>query len=146
DWGFKETRLNAKVFRGSTTSVDKKRTAKYGLGSTTAREMAGLWELLMLTDKVRPPLKQAILHHLRNNSDKDKFPRLLPSGTAVAHKDGAVTGVRTDAGVIFSPKGAILVVVLTEGNADKRWVRDNAGNLFCAKVARAAWDHFNPAR
>jgi beta-lactamase class A len=146
DWGFKETRLNAKVFRGSTTSVDKKRTETYGLGSTTAREMAGLWELLMLGDKVRPPLKQAILHHLRNNSDKDKFPRLLHPGTAVVHKDGAVTGVRTDAGVIFSPRGAILVVVLTEGNADKRWVRDNAGNLLCAKVARAAYDHFNPAK
>lgn len=146
DWGFKETRLNAKVFRGSTTSVDKKRTQKYGLGSTTAREMAGLWEVLMLTDKVRPPLKQAVLNHLRNNMDRDKFPRLLPPGTPVAHKDGSVTASRTDAGVIFSPGGAILVVVLTDENRDRRWSRDNGGDVLCAKVARAAYDHFNAGR
>ena len=32
DWGLKETRINAKVFRGATTSVDPARTKKYGLG------------------------------------------------------------------------------------------------------------------
>ncbi len=146
DWGFPETRLNAKVFRGSTTSVDPARTKKYGLGSTTAREMAGLWALLMLTDKVRPALKQSILGHLRKNDDRDKFPALLPAGTAIAHKDGSVTASRTDAGVIFSPGAAFVVVVLTDGNADRRWARDNAGNVLCAKVARAAYDHFNPKR
>ncbi|MGL4551139.1 MAG: serine hydrolase [Gemmataceae bacterium] len=142
-WGLKETKLNAKVFRGSTTSVDKERTAKYGLGSTTAREMADLWETLMLGDRVRPALKWAVVGHLKKNDDKDKFPRLLPPGTRVAHKDGAVTAVRTDAGVVFAPGGPIVVVVLTDGNADRRWVSDNAGNLLCAKVARAAYDHFN---
>ena len=146
DWGFAETRLNAKVFRGSTTSADRKRTDKYGLGSTTAREMCGLWELLMAGDKLRPPLKQAALGLLRRNDDKDKFARLLPAGVKVAHKDGSVSAARTDAGVVFAPKGAFIVVVLTDRNADRRWVRDNAGNVLCAKVARAAFDHFEAGR
>ena len=38
--------MNAKVFRGSTTSVDPARMVKYGLGSTTAREMVKLFEEL----------------------------------------------------------------------------------------------------
>src|SRR4051812_27719925 len=42
DWGYPETRLNAKVFLGSKTSVDPARTKKYGLGSTTARDMVSL--------------------------------------------------------------------------------------------------------
>src|SRR5207253_858600 len=33
-WGCPNTKINAKVFRGSTTSVDPARTDKYGLGST----------------------------------------------------------------------------------------------------------------
>jgi len=142
-WGLKETRINAQVFRGSTTSIDKERTAKYGLGSTTAREMLTLWEILLVGDKVRPPLQACILGHLRANDDTAKLSRLLPPGTRVAHKDGAVTAARTDAGVIYTPGGTLIVVVLTDNNADKRWVRDNAGNLACARVAKAAYDQYN---
>jgi beta-lactamase class A len=144
DWGLKETRLNAKVFRGSTTSVAPERTARYGLGSTTAREAAKLLEEVMLGTRLRPASKQALLGHLRRNDDKDKFTRLLPPGTTVWHKDGAVSDARTDAGVIDTPSGPAVVVVLTTDNADRRWASDNAGNLLCARVARAAYDHFTP--
>jgi beta-lactamase class A len=143
EWGLKETRLNAKVFRGATTSVDPARTRRYGLGSTTAREMVTLLEEFMLGERVRPALKQAMLGHLRKNEDKDKFPRLLPFGTTVAHKDGAVSDARTDAGLLYTPAGVIAVCVLTNGNADRRWASDNAGNLLCARVARAVCDYFN---
>jgi beta-lactamase class A len=146
DWGLKETRLNAKVFRGSSTSVDPARTKKYGLGSTTAREMVALFEELGTGEKLRPALKQAVLGHLSKNDDKDKFGRLQLPGVRVAHKDGYVTAARTDAGILFTPAGALVVCVLTDGNADRRWVRDNAGNLLCARVARAVYDHFNPQR
>ena len=37
-WGCPHTRINAKVFKASTTSLDKKRTEKFGLGSTTPKE------------------------------------------------------------------------------------------------------------
>jgi beta-lactamase class A len=140
-WGLRETRLNAKVFLGETTSVDPARTKKYGLGSTTAKEMVRLLEELMLGERVRPALKQAILTHLRKNEDKDKFSRLLPPGTA-GHKDGSTSEVRTDAGLLFTPAGVVAVCVLTAGNADRRWDRDNAGNLLCARVARAVYDYF----
>ncbi len=131
-WGLKETRINAKVFRGSTTSVDPARTRRYGLGSTTAREMVALLEEFMLGERVRPALKLAMLGHLRKNEDKDKFPRLLRADSTVAHKDGAVSDARTDAGLLYTPAGVIAVCVLTNGNADRRWDRDNAGNLLCA--------------
>jgi beta-lactamase class A len=142
DWGLKETRINAKVFRGSTTSVDPARTERYGLGSTTAREMAALFEELAVGTRLRPALKQAALAHLRKNDDKFKFTRLLPAGTVVLHKDGAVNNARTDAGILYTPAGAVVVCVLTNRNADRRWVSENAGNMLCARVARAVYDHF----
>jgi D-alanyl-D-alanine carboxypeptidase (penicillin-binding protein 5/6)/beta-lactamase class A len=142
-WGLKETRINAQVFRGSTTSIDKARTAKYGLGSTTAREMVSLWEILLTGNKIRPPLQACILGHLRANDDTAKFTRLLPPDVRVAHKDGAVSAARTDAGVLYTPGGTLIVVVLTDNNADKRWTRDNAGNLVCAQIAKAVYEHYN---
>jgi beta-lactamase class A len=142
DWGLKQTRINAKVFKGSTTSVDPTRTKKYGLGSTTAREMVELFAQLELSDRLRPVLKRAVLEHLFKNVDTKKFPRLLPAGTRVAHKDGSVNDARTDAGILYTPGGAVVVCVLTNDNADRRWTNDNAGDLLCARVARAVHNHF----
>jgi beta-lactamase class A len=144
DWGFPNTKINAKSFRGSTTSVDPERTKKYGLGSTTAREMVGVFDQLMTSERVKPGPKQCVLGHLRNNEDADKFPRLLPPGTPLAHKDGSVSDARTDAGIMYTPNGLIAVCVLSNDNADRRWEKDNAGNVLCAKVAKEVYDYFNP--
>ncbi len=141
-WGFPETRINAKVFRGSTTSVDPARTKRYGLGSTTAREMVGLLEELQVSDRCRPLLKQAMLNHLAHNADKDKFKRFLPPGVRVAHKDGSTNDTRTDAGLIHTPAGIVAVCVLTTDNKDRSWRTENAGNVLCARVAKEVYDHF----
>jgi beta-lactamase class A len=142
EWGFPETRINAKVFRGSTTSVDPARTRRYGLGSTTAREMAGLLEQLQISDRLRPVFKLAVLNHLSKNDDKYKFKRLLPDGVVVMHKDGSTTDTRTDAGLIHTPAGIVAVCVLTTDNKDGRWVSENAGNMLCARVAKEVYDYF----
>jgi beta-lactamase class A len=141
-WGFPETRLNAKVYRGSTTSVDPARTRRYGLGSTTAREMVGILEQLQMSDRLRPFYKQAVLNHLSKNQDKDKFKRFLPSSVVVIHKDGSTSDTRTDAGLIHTPGGIVAVCVLTTGNKDRRWQPDNAGNVLCAQVAKEVYAHF----
>jgi beta-lactamase class A len=142
EWGYPETRINAKVFRGSTTSVDPARTRRYGLGSTTAREMAGLLEQLQTSDRLRPFYKLAVLNHLSKNADKDKFKRFLPDGVVVMHKDGSTNDTRTDAGLIHTPAGIIAICVLTTENKDHSWRADNAGNLLCARVAKEVYDYF----
>lgn len=142
-FGLPETRINAKVFRGSVSSVDPARTKKYGLGSTTAREMVTLFEKIQTGDGIRPALKLAMLEHLKKNDDKDKFGRLSLPGVTVAHKDGSVTSSRTDAGIFYTPSGVYIVCVLTDANKDKRWTRDNAGDALCAKVAQTVYDHYH---
>ncbi len=141
-WGLKETRINAKVFLGSKTSVNKERSKKYGLGSTTANETVLLLEKVHHGKVATPELCKEMLEHLKKAQDRDSFPRLLPAGTVVAHKTGSVTGVRTDAGIIYCKGGPVAVCVLTANNEDRRWASDNAGNLLCARVARAVYDHF----
>src|SRR5947209_9648026 len=51
--GLKNTRINAKVFRPD-TRIDQERGKKYGLGSTTAREMVKLLELIDAGEVVSP--------------------------------------------------------------------------------------------
>ena len=60
----------------------------------------------------------------------------------MAHKTGSVSDARTDAGILYLANGPVAVCVLTDKNEDKRWVLDNAGNLFCAHVAKEVYDHF----
>jgi beta-lactamase class A len=143
-WGFPNTRVNHMSFRGETTSVAPERTRRYGLGSTTAREAVRLFEELHAGKHFRPAVKQVLLSHLRRNTDRDKFPRLLPHGTPLWHKDGAGETIRTDAGLMRTEAGMVALCVLTEDNDDRRWHPDNGGNLLCARIARAVYDHFTP--
>jgi beta-lactamase class A len=141
-WGYPNTKINAKVFRGSTTSIDPARTKKFGLGSTTARDMVALLEKLHEGKLVSPEACKEMLEHLKKCDDKDKFTRFLPAGVVVAHKTGSVNEVRTDAGIIYLKSGPVAVCVLSNDNEDKSWRPDNAGNVLCAKVAKEVYDHF----
>lgn len=143
EWGCGETRINAKVFKGATTSVDPARTKQYGLGSATAKDMLFLLERLHREELVSPEASKAMLGHLKKCEDKDKFPRKLPAGVVVAHKTGSVSDARTDAGILYFPGGPVAVCVLTAQNKDKSWTPDNAGNKLCAEVAAAVFTHYH---
>jgi beta-lactamase class A len=142
--GLKETRINAQVFRGSTTSVDAERTKKYGLGSTTAREMVQLLELLQQDKLVSPEACREMIAHLRACDDNEMFKRFLPANIPLAHKTGKVNAARTEAGLMVLPSGPVALCVLTDDNEDKRWVVDNAAQHLLANVAKTVHDHFTP--
>jgi beta-lactamase class A len=142
-WGLPSTKINAKVYRGATTSVSPERTKRFGLGSTTANEMVKLLEKLHAGKAAGPEATRAMLEHLKKCVDKDKFTRFLPEDIVVAHKTGAVSGARTDAGIFYLRNGPVAVCVLTTDNEDKRWATDNAGNVLCARVAQEVYRHFD---
>ena len=147
--GLPETRINSKVFKRSSSSVDLKRSEKYQLGSTTANETVRLLELIHDNTAASQESCQAMLAHLRANDDKEQLVRFLPGNVTVAHKTGATNQVRTDAGILYLPDPAdkkktrpVAVCVLTGDNADQRWVLDNEGQLTIAKIGKAVYDHF----
>jgi beta-lactamase class A len=150
--GLPNTRINAKVFKASTTTIDKQQSDKFGLGSTTANEMVRLLEMLHGNKLVGPAACAEMRKHMEQCDDKDKFPRFLPPGTKVEHKTGSVNASKTDAGLIYVPipgsdpksknTQSIAVCVMTDKNKDQRWVTDNGGNATCAKVAKAVYDYF----
>jgi beta-lactamase class A len=144
--GFKNTKVHAKVFKASTTTLDKARSDKFGLGSTTARETVQLLELLDAGKLASPEACKEMLGHLRACDDKEKLVRFLPAGTAVAHKTGSVTAAKTDAGILYLKSGPVVVCVLTDKNEDTRWAAENAAQVLIGKIGRAVYDHFEPAK
>jgi beta-lactamase class A len=141
-WGFPNTKIHAMVFKGSTTSIDPEGTKKYGLGSTTAREMVGLLEKLHHGALVNADACKEMVGHLKKCEDATKLKRLLPEKIEVAHKSGSVNDVKTDAGILYLPTGPVAVCVLTAKNADKSYKSDNAANVLIGRIAREVHDHF----
>jgi beta-lactamase class A len=139
--GYPNTKIHSKVYRRD-TSVFPERSKQFGLGSTTALEMIRLCEALQNRELISKDASEAMLKHMRQCDDKDKFPRFLPEGTKIAFKTGSVDASKTAAGIIECPAGPVAVCVMTDENEDRRWVTDNAGNRLCAEVAREVFEHF----
>jgi len=141
--GFPETKLHSKVYRGS-SSVFPKRSQQYGLGSTTAADIAALLQQLHEGKLVSPKACDDMKAHLLACDDKKKLPRFLPAGVKVAHKTGSVSKSRCAAGLMYTRSGPIAICVLTSNNKDTSWGDKNAGDLLCSHIAKAACDYFNP--
>jgi beta-lactamase class A len=139
--GYPNTKIHSKVFRGSTT-IFPDRSKQFGLGSTTAAEMLRLCEALQKKEVVNPEASEAMLAHLRACDDPHKFKRFLPPGTKLAQKTGSVNAARTAAGIIDCAGTPVALCVLTNENEDQSWTDDNAGDKFCAEVAREVFEHF----
>ncbi|MBI3411011.1 MAG: serine hydrolase [Planctomycetes bacterium] len=137
------TRVNAKVFLGSTTSIDPERTKKFGLGSTTAREMVTLLEKLHQGKLASAEACKEMIATMKKCDDWQKLRRFLPEDLPVAHKTGAVAKVRTDAGILYLKSGPVAVCVMTNENKDERRTRDNDAEILIGKVAKEIYDHYS---
>jgi beta-lactamase class A len=159
--GMKNTWLYKKAFRPAEGPMppDQK---EFGLGKTTAREMAGLMERFVTCNLGPPPavaasaaaiptdqaLCAAALHMLEVQFYRDCIPRYLegvdaPKGiTAIANKTGSLDHVRNDVGAVFTQHGTIVISEFTHANADISWTADNQAEVLMAKLAKAvvaAW-------
>lgn len=139
--GFPNTKIHAKVFRRD-TSVFPELSQRFGLGATTADEMLRLLAAMHDKSLVSPAACEAMLEHLRCCEDKSKLARHLPPEAKFAHKTGAVTGVRTDAGILQTASGPIAICMLTSENRDSSGPADKAAEDLCAEIGRIVFEHF----
>ena len=162
--GMRNTWLYKKVFlpAGGPMPADQK---QFGLGKTTAREMAGLMERFS-TCNLGPPavpsagsaippeipsdkdLCSSAIHMLEVQFYRDGLPRYLegqgkyPSISAIANKTGSLDHVRNDVGLVFTKQGTIVISEFTHDNADTRWTPENEAELLIARLAQtvvSAW-------
>lgn len=139
--GFHNTRLHAKVFLGTSTTIDTAATRKWGFGVTTPSEMAGLLARLYRGEVVSDTASKAMIDILENNFDYAEIPRLLPPGTTVAHKTGALNAARHDCGIVYARPHDYVLCVFTSDNTDQSWRLDNEGRTTIAELARITHEY-----
>lgn len=152
--GLPNTWLYKKVFEAPTgpQPADQK---EFGLGKTTAREMAEVMTRFATcnlntpgiaappTDAAPSPSDKALcdaaLDMLKNQRDSAGMRRYL-GRYAVANKTGALDAVRNDVGIVYAPKGPIVISIFTYANKDQSWSVDNAPQVLIAHLAKAIVD------
>ena len=156
--GLKQTWLYKKVYVKATGPMPADQP-QFGLGKTTAREMASIMARFAecrLSLDGKPalpgdgPLCGAILDMLRHQQDRDGLPRDVENldtsehGSAIGNKTGALDEVRNDVAVIASKSGPIVIAGFTFDNADQRWNGDNEGQKTLGKLGEAVVHAWSP--
>jgi len=154
--GLRQTRLYRPTFRDGLADVFPEEEKEYGLGSTTPREMATLMERIARGQALSGQASREMEALLGQQQTHELLCRLLPgseAGVAVAHKtgqdeeklpgvDGARGSIRSDAGIVTTPKGRYVIAILTRRVRDLRWTVDNEALVVGAEVSRLVFDHF----
>lgn len=152
DLGLKNTYLYKKVFTpvppGVTLPEDQKR---FGLGKTTAREMAALMTRLA-TCQLGPPDQdlchagQKMLHLQFYRNGIPRYLDTLPGATeeSIANKTGSLEAVRNDVAAVSTKQGLIVISAFTYDNADHSWGPEQEGEITIAKIARAIIGAWSP--
>ena len=107
--GLTDTRIN-------TTLPAEERSADYN--TTSARDMERLFSGLVKGTILDAQSSTAMLAVLGRQQVNDRIPSGLPDGTPVAHKTGNLDGIAHDVGVVTTPFGPRVVVVLTQDYVD----------------------------
>jgi len=159
--GLKDTHLYKKIIKPATEPMPADQP-RFGLGKTTAREMAtimtriGMCQLDQAADNSKPipaadlPLCETAMKMLRNQFYRDTIPRYLEKvdsteeGTATASKTGSLNAVRNDVAIVAGKSGPMVISIFTWENADHGWTADNEAELTIAKLARAIVDAWSP--
>ena len=108
-----------------------------GPPKTTSSDLAKFFEKLYLGQIVDPASSSKMLEILSRQKINDRIPKLLPEGTKVAHKTGDINFVENDGGIVFSPNGDYIIVVLSETPSAPTATED------IAELSSAVYDYFS---
>jgi beta-lactamase class A len=143
--GLKNTYLYKKVFMPpqGPTPPDQK---KFGLGKTTAREMAQVMESIERCDLGDNKLCKQMIGILKNQNVRTMIPRFLETidtsetDSAIGNKTGSLDEVRNDVAIVYTKHGPIVISAFTYDNEDHGWSVDNSAEMLVAKMAKAVMD------
>lgn len=87
-------------------------------GKTSPREIGDFFYKAYKTTLIREELKDLFFDSLTNTIYEDLIPKGIPGNIKVSHKYGSLLHVRNDAGIVFSQKPFVLVI-LSKGIVEK---------------------------
>jgi beta-lactamase class A len=104
-----------------------------GATMATPRAIGAIFTRLARRELVSRAASERMVARLQRQSINDRLPAGLPAGVVVAHKTGNLPGLTHDAGIIVTPAGPRIVVVMT-------WDSDEgAANTLIADIGAAVY-------
>jgi len=165
--GLKNTHLYKKVMKPATGPMPADQP-KFGLGKTTAKEMAeiieqigechlrratagttGLTGWAPMDDKDKAVCDVG-LGMLKNQFYRETIPRYIEAvdtteeGPAIASKTGSLNAVRNDVAIVSGKGGPMVISIFTWDNQDHGWTVDNTAEVLIARLAKAIVDVWSP--
>jgi beta-lactamase class A len=107
-----------------------------GTPSTTAYDMLNFFVRLQNGELANSENTQKMLDFLKKQQLNDKIPADLPKNITIAHKTGELGPFSHDAGIVYTPKGNYIIVVLSKSDTPA------AAEKRIADVSKAVYDYF----
>ncbi|MFB3854724.1 MAG: serine hydrolase [Vicinamibacterales bacterium] len=142
--GLTETTLYKKVSKPATDPLTEEQK-KWGLGVTTAGEMMALLEKIYRKEVVDAASCDEMIAIMKQQKDRDQMPRLLVGPgwekVEIANKTGALSQVRNDVGIVFTPDGDYILSLFAQDSQDRKWTADNEATVALGKLSLALLNH-----
>ncbi len=103
---------------------------------STAADIAMFYQKLYEGSLVDKDASSQMLEVLKKQQLNDRIPKLLPEETVVAHKTGELYGFKHDAGIVFSPKGDYIIVMMSDTKSPSHAAEK------MAEISRHVYDYF----
>ena len=103
---------------------------------TTASDIATFMEDLYKGKLANASSTTTMIDLLKKQKLNNKLPKNLPTNTVVAHKTGELGGVTHDAGIVYTDKGAYVIVVMSESTLP------SAAEDRIASISKGVYDYF----
>lgn len=142
--GFEATRSMRKI-RGDGTQLkpaegwsregDKPENKRFGIGSSTPREMVRLLDMLVQGKVVDATTSRDLLAVLERQQYKDGIGRKTGE-LRVASKSGSLDALRSDVGVVYTPSGRIAIAITVDDMPTIDYSPENVGDRLISDLTQ----------
>lgn len=143
--GLKQTRSLRKIGGGGESKAFNDPSNKrpnggtFGIGVTTPREMVALLEKLERGEVVSPAASKEMIGILRRQKSREGIGRNL-LGVEIASKSGALDALRSDIGILYTPRGRIAMAITCDDMPEIAWTVDNPALLLMSRLSEILVD------
>ncbi len=124
-----------KPAEGWSREGEKPENKRFGIGASTPREMVRLLELLEQGKVVDAASSRELLTVLERQQYKDGIGR-HGGELRVASKSGSLDALRSDVGIVFTPRGRIAIAITVDDMPRIDYSPDNVGDRLISQLSQ----------
>lgn len=133
--GLKQTRSLRKIGGGGASRAGSDPANQgFGIGVSTPREMVTLIEKIERGEVVSPAASKEMIELLKRQQYRDGIGRRL-LGLDLAAKPGALDRLRSEVGILYTPRGRIAMAMTIDDMPEIAWTVDNPGLLLISRLS-----------